>query len=121
MFLFVIIALCNVARVDAARTLGEGSDLEIGGAGTAPGQFLELRDFTFDAQNNLYSLDGLRRDLKTGAIVGNARVQKFDGQGTYNAQFSVRNEALGTSTLGDKNDPQRIAVSRKGINLNRRD
>jgi hypothetical protein len=42
----------------AAVTLGEGSDLEIGGFGSEAGKFNQLRDMAFDGQNNLYTLEG---------------------------------------------------------------
>src|SRR4051812_32736789 len=87
----------------------EGSDIEIGGAGSEPGKFMELRDIAFDVQNNLYTLDGLRFDGQTKENVGNCRVQKFDSKGKLLAQFSVRDEKA-----GDKSDPQRITVDTSG-------
>jgi hypothetical protein len=94
--------------------LGEGSDLEIGGAGSMPGQFLTLRDMAFDGQNNLYTLEGFDQDPLTGVITGNGRVQKFDAAGNFLDVFSLRNDAMGANALGDKNDPQRLAVTSDG-------
>lgn len=104
--LFVLFAVVNSTVAYAAA---EGSDLEIGGAGSGPGQFLELRDIAFDVTNNVYVLDGLRYDDQKKEFRGNGRVQKFDAQGKFLSQFSVRDAAL-----GEKNDPQRIAVDSKG-------
>jgi hypothetical protein len=49
-------------------------------------------------------LDGLRYDHGKKEFRGNGRVQKFDAQGKFLSQFSVRD-----ASLGEKNDPQRIA------------
>jgi DNA-binding beta-propeller fold protein YncE len=105
---FVLMSLV-FGSFEVARAAAEGSDLEIGGAGSGPGQFLELRDLAFDAANNVYVLDGLRYDNQKKEFIGNGRVQKFDAQGKFLSQFSVRDGAL-----GEKNDPQRIAVDSKG-------
>jgi sugar lactone lactonase YvrE len=91
----------------------EGGDLSFGGPGAEPGKFLELRDITFDAQGNLYTLDGVRRDLKKGTQTGNLRVQKFSNAGELLSAFSLAEEATGEK-LGDANDPQRIAVDARG-------
>jgi sugar lactone lactonase YvrE len=105
---FVLVALLFGAS-GAVHAAAEGSDLDIGGAGSGPGQFLELRDIAFDAANNVYVLDGLRFDNRKKEYTGNGRVQKFDAQGKFLSEFSVRDAAL-----GEKNDPQRIAVDSKG-------
>ena len=91
----------------------EGADLVFGGPGVGPGQFLELRDITFDAQGNLYALDGARPNPKTKAREGNLRVQKFDNNGKLLQIFDLRDQATGLS-LGDKNDPQRVAADGNG-------
>jgi DNA-binding beta-propeller fold protein YncE len=70
-------------------------DLEIGGAGSGPRTILELRDLAFDAANNVYVLDGLRYDHGKKEFRGNGRVQKFDAQGKFLSQFSVRDASLG--------------------------
>jgi hypothetical protein len=95
-------------------SMGEGSDLQIGGVGSGPGQFIHLRDMTFDQSNNLYVLDGLNFDVPTNTWSGNGRVQKFNAAGQYVSQFSLRNEDMGLNGLGTNNTPQRIAVSNNG-------
>ncbi|HYG75558.1 MAG TPA: glycosyl hydrolase [Planctomycetota bacterium] len=102
-------AVLALSSAGWAGQLGEGSDLEIGGPGSGPGQFLELRDMAFDAQNNLYVLDGVRY-AKDKAPIGNQRVQKFDTSGKFLLEFSVHDDML-----GEKNNPQRIAVDSRGI------
>jgi hypothetical protein len=89
-------------------TANEGGDLAFGGAGTAEGQFLELRDLTFDARGNGYALDGTRLNSQKQRE-GNLRVQKFDSTGKILAAFSIADPAL-----GDKQDPQRIAATADG-------
>ncbi len=95
-------------------SMGEGSDLQIGGVGSGPGQFVHLRDMTFDQANNLYVLDGLEFNGATNTWSGNGRVQKFDTAGQYVGQFSLRNEDMGLDGAGTNNSPQRIAVSNDG-------
>jgi streptogramin lyase len=94
--------------------MGEGSDLEIGGVGSGSGKFLYLRDMAFDAQNNLYVLDGLEFDTATNTWKGNGRVQKFNSVGQYVSQLSLRNEDMGANALGADNSPQRLAVTSDG-------
>lgn len=94
-------------------TANEGGDLAIGGPGTQPGQFAELRDIAFDAKGNLYALDGTRINPKTKAREGNLRVQKFDQTGKLLQIFDLKDEATGQN-LGDKNDPQRVAADSNG-------
>jgi hypothetical protein len=81
----------------SASGRGEGADLEIGGPGSGPGQFIGLQDFTFDEQNRLYVLEG--QPLNPSKWQGNYRVQVFDDAGRYLRQFSVRDEALGKKTI----------------------
>ena len=59
----------------------QGGDVAFGGAGTAPGKFLDLQDLTFDAKGTLYTLEGVQFNGKTKQIEANLRVQKFDRQG----------------------------------------
>jgi hypothetical protein len=101
-------------QAQAAVTLGEGSDLEIGGYGAEAGKFNQLRDMAFDGQNNLYVLEGFYEDPSTRVVSGNGRIQKFDAQGNFVSQISLRNDAMGVNALGVKNDPQRIAVTSQG-------
>lgn len=104
----LLIVLLLLSPVFAQDTkLGEGADLQIYGRGSAPGQFELLRDITFDAQGNLYVLDG--GEFQKGQKQGNFRVQKFAPDGKFLSEFSIWNEAA-----GDKNDPQHIAVDSAG-------
>jgi sugar lactone lactonase YvrE len=102
------------ASAQASVPLGEGSDLEIGGYGSEAGKFNQLRDMAFDGQNNLYVLEGFYEEPSTRVVSGNGRIQKFNAQGGYLGQISLRNDAMGANALGDKNDPQRIAVTSQG-------
>jgi hypothetical protein len=90
-------------------TANDGGDLAFGGAGSAPGRFLEMRDLTFDRKGRLYVLDGARYDGKTKARIGNLRVQIFTDEGKLPRTIDLRDEATGAK-LDTKNDPQRIAV-----------
>jgi len=91
-----VLALVLAAVVSAsalAGQFGEGNELDFGGPGSGPGQFLEIRDLAFDAQNNPYVLDGARYD-KNKPVFGNLRVQKFDQSGKVPARiFSERRGA----------------------------
>lgn len=88
---------------------GESSDLEIGGPGTEPGRFLELRHMAFGPANRLYVLEGRRLEGKDKTPVGNCRVQIFENDGRWVDSFSVLDPVL-----GDKNDPRRLAVDPQG-------
>lgn len=106
-FLLGLMLLCCAPLCAQDTKLGEGADLQIFGRGAAPGQFELLRDLAFDAQGNLYVLDGgeFQKDVKQG----NFRVQKFDAVGKFLSEFSVWDEALGA-----KNNPQRLAIDGAG-------
>ncbi|MEE8451367.1 MAG: glycosyl hydrolase [Thermoguttaceae bacterium] len=97
------------AVVAAEGGPGENADVEIGGPGDGPGQFLELLDIAFGPDNRLYTLEGRRRDNESKRWVGGCRVQVFDNDGTYLEQFPV--EADG---LSDEKTPARLAVSDDG-------
>lgn len=90
-------------------TANEGGDVAFGGAGSGAGQFIELRDITFDARGFGYALDGTRINPNNGAREGNLRVQKFDATGKILGVLSVAAIAL-----GDKQNPQRVAALRDG-------
>ena len=91
----------------------EGGDVAFGGPGAETGKFAELRDMTFDAQGNLYTLEGAKFDEKTKALTGNLRVQKFSQDGKVLASIDLRDEATGEK-LAEKNHPQRLAVDPSG-------
>lgn len=97
------------AAMGAQVHLGEGSDIELGGPGNGLGTFCILSDITFDDQNRLYVLDGARYDHTLKTLVGNLLVQVFDNAGHFTSQFSVK-----TETLGDRDQPARIAVDAQG-------
>jgi len=88
---------------------GESTDIEIGGPGIGPGEFLELRDITFGSGNKLYVLEGRRLDHEKKEWVGNCRVQVFDAAGTYIEKFAIE-----APDLAAEKDPSRIAVSADG-------
>ena len=91
----------------------EGGDLLIAGNGAGPGQFIELCDIAFDAKGMLYALDGARMDSKTREIEGNLRIQRFSREGKLLGAIDLRDGATGEA-LGEKNDPQRLAVDAGG-------
>lgn len=105
--LLACVATVLAGRADAAA---EGSDLEFGGAGDGAGQFHDLRDIAFDAQDNLYTIEGGTFDAKTGTFTGTCRVQKFDQTGKPLLQFSLRDPAI-----GENQDPTHIAIDAKGF------
>lgn len=114
--LIIALAACMLGvRAASAQdtTANEGGDLLIAGNGAAPGQFVELRDITFDAKGVLYALDGAKLDSKTRQIEGNLRIQKFSREGKLLGVIDLRDQATG-ETLGEKNDPQRLAVDPAG-------
>lgn len=90
-------------------TSNETGDVAFGGPGSALGQFLELRDITFDARGNGYALDGVGFNNQTQRREGNLRVQKFDSSGSILGAFSVASAAM-----GDRQDPQRVAALSDG-------
>ena len=90
-----------------------GYDMLVGGPGRDAGKLLELRDITFDAQGNLYTLDGSRLDAASGQRVGNLRVQKFDTSGKLLQTFDLR-DATTHLNLGESNEPFRMAVDGDG-------
>ncbi len=83
----------------------EGNDLGFGGEGAGQGKFIEIADISFDAAGNLYVLDGLIYDKKNKTWIGNALVQKFDANGKFLSQFSIRN-----AENGEKDAPERLAI-----------
>ena len=119
--LALVLLLALVCRPGAVRA-GEGDDLEIGGPGTDPGQFSELRDIAFDTQGDLYTLEGWRWDQNRKQFFGSQRVQKFSPAGKSLLAFGVRNDGWVDPKLvgnpafpqGEKNDPERIAVDGTG-------
>ena len=79
---FVRLTVAGLLMVGAPATtawgLGENSELKFGSHGSQSGQFDELRDFTFNLEGHLYTLEGLRWDQNVRQWRGNGRVQKFD-------------------------------------------
>jgi hypothetical protein len=108
--LFVVLLLLGFVHTAAGEGgPGENADLEIGGPGSAPGQFLELQDLAFGPDNRLYTLEGRRLDNQSKQWVGNCRVQVFDQQGKFLDQF-----ALAVDGLAAEKSPARLAVSDDG-------
>ena len=101
-----------VSSVELQNSL-KGYDLKVGGPGSAPGQFIQLSDITFDARGNLYSLDGSRLNKATGLREGNLRIQKFDNNGKLLQTFDLSDAATGLK-LGAGNQPNRMAADSAG-------
>lgn len=97
-------------------TANEGTDLAIGGPGSGPGQFLELRAIAFDTVGELYALDGVHQDPKTRQFDGNLRIQKFSRAGKLLASIDLRAafDAIGHWRLEIASGPQRLAVASSG-------
>ncbi len=100
--------LLMLPSLATAQKLGDGSELEFGGPGAGEGTFGEVRDITFGPGNELYVLDG--GQFRDGAAQGNFLVQVFDNDGKFLRQFSIRDTAL-----GDRANPQRLAVDSRGF------
>jgi hypothetical protein len=103
LFLSLLASACAPA---AEGGPGEGTDVEIGGPGSGPGEFLELRDLAFGPDNRLYVLEGRQFDNQTKQWLGNCRVQVFSPRGEFLAQFPIA-----TNQLNEKCDPSRLAVT----------
>jgi hypothetical protein len=89
----------------AITKLPEGADLQLGGSGSAPGKFGDLRDNTFDQSGNLWTLEGpTTREAGDGTYPGNSRIQVFDPRGQFVRQFP----------LGIEAEPAHIAVGNDG-------
>ena len=104
-------ALCAAAAITAsAQNKKFGNDFNFGGEGAGQGKFgVVIRDFAFDADDNLHVLDGVNVDAKTGEVTGNGLMQVFDKDGKFLREFSVMDAAL-----ADKNMPSRIALDKAG-------
>ena len=87
----------------------EGADLDFGGPGNGEGKFELLRDITFAPNDDLYVLEGREYNIDTRGGKGEARVQRFDNNGKFLAQFSINDDANRS-----KDNPQRLAVDSKG-------
>lgn len=97
-------AMAGCAQSTVSK-LPDGVDLQVGGSGSAPGKFADLRDNTFDVQGNLWTLEGpTTREAGDATYPGNSRVQVFDSSGNFVRQFS----------LGIKADPAHIAIDGQG-------
>ena len=105
----VLFVLVLVRLAAAEGGPGENADIEIGGPGSGPGQFLELRDVAFGPDNRLYTLEGRRLDSQSKQWVGNCRVQIFDNDGKFVEQFAVVADGLVAERA-----PARIAISDDG-------
>jgi hypothetical protein len=103
----------NVAQAQQ-QGQSEGGDLWFGGQGSEAGKFVILRDMVFDAQNNLYTLDGAQIEGAEKTRVGNLRVQKFSPDGKLLSSFPIRDEDLGVEANSPQNNPQRVAVDALG-------
>jgi predicted membrane-bound mannosyltransferase/sugar lactone lactonase YvrE len=77
----------------------EGTQLVIGGTGTAPGQLNAPADVAFDAQGNIYVAD---------SATGNSRIQKYDANGNFVAA------AGGFGSDVQLNQPWSMAVAPDG-------
>ncbi len=97
------VLICAPAS-SAREGKSEGADLVLGGTGTAPGEFTDLRDITFDTSNNLYTLEaaGTTKDF-VKAYQGIGRVQKFDNSGRFLQQFPLGDDV--------SSQAQRVAVA----------
>jgi len=86
---FAIAALCAATISSTfAQDKRYGTDFHFGGEGNGQGKFKIIRDFCFDAKDNIYVLDGVSVDTKAKAITdGNGLVQIFDSGGIFSASF----------------------------------
>ena len=101
-------ALCWMGAAGAVANPHYGFDKTFGGKGDGKGKFQVMSDITFDAQDALYVLDGIRAE-NNREMLGNGLVQVFDTEGAFQREFSVMDPAMGTS-----NRPTRIVVDKSG-------
>lgn len=99
------------ARAASAAGRGESSDIEIGGPGSGPGEFIEIEDIAFGPEDRLYTLEAsrYRRNREKEWRPGNCRVQVFKDDGTFLRQFPVRGPGLDAES-----DLARLAVDGRG-------
>ena len=64
-------------------------ELRIGGKGAAPGQFADLRDFSFAPDGTIWTLEGPGKQRGDGFYAGNNRVQHLSAQGQPLGQFPL--------------------------------
>ncbi|RYG67427.1 hypothetical protein EON80_13625, partial [bacterium] len=77
----------------------------MGGSGSEPGQFADLRDTVFDKSGNLWTLEGpTLREAGDASYKGNSRIQAFDVNGKFLRQFP----------LGVSAEPAHLAVDGQG-------
>jgi hypothetical protein len=117
MFLTCIGAALHPSQAAAQDALAnEGADLSVGGPGSGPGEFLELRAIAFGASGELYALDGLRLGPQTRQPEGNLRVQKFARDGKLLDSIDLRDAVAGAVAPreGETIGPQRLAVTAAG-------
>ena len=91
----------------AAATFPE---LRVGGRGSQPGQFADLRDFRFAPDGDLWTLEGAGQTRGAGgrdSFAGNNRVQHLRADGTPVSQFPLDGNG--------KSQPYRIAVDTSGV------
>ena len=79
-------------------------ELRVGGKGAAPGQFADLRDFSFAPDGTIWTLEGPGKRRGDGFVPGNNRVQHLSAQG----------QPLGQFPLQSQSSPFRVAADASG-------
>lgn len=82
-------------------------ELRIGGKGAAPGQFADLRDFSFAPDGTMWTLEGpgqRRGPNRIASYTGNNRIQHLDADGRPLGQFALQQTG----------SPYRIAADASG-------
>ena len=64
-------------------------ELRVGGKGAAPGQFADLRDFSFAPDGTIWTLEGPGKKRGDGFVPGNNRVQHLGADGKPLGQFPI--------------------------------
>ena len=93
-------------------------ELRVGGKGSAPGQFADLRDFSFAPDGTIWTLEGPGKRRGDGFVVGNNRVQHLSAEGQPLGQFPIEGNGSPFQVAADESgrvyvtfwDESRVAV-----------
>ena len=88
----------------AANVADVYPELRVGGKGDAPGQFADLRDFSFAPDGTIWTLEGSGKKRGNDFLPGNNRVQHLSADG----------KPLGQFPLEGQSSPFRVAADASG-------
>ena len=67
-------------------------ELRLGGHGTAPGKFADLRDFRFAPDGTIWTVEGAGKRYGNAIFPGNSRIQHLTAQGEPLGQIPIAND-----------------------------